>query len=89
MKTLVRDIPAHFPGHRVIFDTSPILSTSDPLVLGRLVDGLIMVVRAGKTPRACLSGALTSLDSNKVVGVVLNAAELGTASRYYYYSSVS
>jgi len=89
MKTLVREIPAQFPGHQVIFDTSPVLSTSDPLVLGRLVDGLIMVVRAGKTPRACLSDALTSLGSKKVVGIVLNAAEIGTASKYYYYSSVS
>jgi protein-tyrosine kinase len=89
MKTLVREIPAQFPDHQVIFDTSPVLSTSDPLVLGRLVDGLIIVVRAGKTPRGCLAEALTSLGSNKIVGVVLNGAELGMASRYYYYSSAT
>jgi capsular exopolysaccharide synthesis family protein len=87
MKNFVSEIPVRFPGHHVIVDTSPVLSTPDPLVVGRLVDGIIVVVRAGKTPRACLADALTSLGSNKVVGLVLNGAELGTTSRYYYYSS--
>lgn len=87
MRSLVSEIPLRFPGHQVIIDTSPILSTSDPLVVGRLVDGVIMVVRAGKTPRGCLAEALTSLGSNKIVGVVLNGAELGMDSRYYYYST--
>ncbi len=89
MRSLVSEIPVRFPGHQVIIDTSPILSTPDPLVLGRLVDGVIMVVRAGKTPRGCLAEALTSLGSNKIVGVVLNGAELGMDSRYYYYSTAS
>jgi hypothetical protein len=43
-----------------------------------------MVIRAGKTPRACLSEAIKTLGSNKIMGVILNGAELGTASRYYY-----
>lgn len=89
MRSLMSEISVRFPGHQVIVDTPPILSTPDPLVVGRLVDGVIIVVRAGKTPRACLAEALASLGSNKVVGVVLNGAELGMASRYYYYSSAS
>jgi protein-tyrosine kinase len=89
MRSLVSEIPVRFPGHQVIIDTSPILSTPDPLVVGRLVDGVIMVVRARKTPRGCLAEAMTSLGANKIVGVVLNGAELGMDSRYYYYSSAS
>jgi len=78
-----------FPGHQIIFDTSPILSTSDPLILSRLVDGLVMVVRAGKTPRNCLSAAFKSVAANKIMGVVLNGTELGMESRYYQYAPVS
>jgi non-specific protein-tyrosine kinase len=89
MRTLISEIPEMFPGHQVIVDTSPILSTSDPLVLSRLVDGLVMVVRAGKTPRACLSAAFRSVGSKKVMGIVLNGAQLGTSSRYYQYSPVA
>jgi len=88
MKSLIREIPELFPGHQIIVDTSPVLSTSDPLVLSRIVDGLVMVVRAGKTPRDCLSAAFRSLGSNKVMGIVLNGTELGTSSKYYQYSPV-
>ncbi len=89
MKSLIREIPEMFPGHQIIVDTSPILSTSDPLILSGLMDGLVMVVRAGRTPRNCLSAAFKSVASNKIMGVVLNGAELGIDSRYYQYSPVS
>jgi capsular exopolysaccharide synthesis family protein len=89
MKSLIKEIPEMFPGHQIILDTSPILSTSDPLILSRLVDGLVMVVRAGKTPRNCLSAAFKSVAANKIMGVVLNGTELGMDSRYYQYAPVS
>lgn len=87
MKSLVRELPEMFPGHQIIVDTSPILSTSDPLILSRLMDATIMVVRAGKTPRNCLSAAFKSVGANKIMGVVLNGTELGVESRYYQYAA--
>jgi protein-tyrosine kinase len=84
MKRLVKGIPLEFPGHRIIIDTSPVLSTPDPLVLSRQVDGTVMVVRAGKTPRDCVSKAIDSLGSNNFIGLILNGAELGIASKYYH-----
>jgi protein-tyrosine kinase len=84
MKRLVKGIPLEFPDHRIIIDTSPVLSTPDPLVLSRQVDGIVMVVRAGKTPRDCLSKAIDSLGSNNFIGLILNGAELGVASKYYH-----
>jgi protein-tyrosine kinase len=85
MACLLKEIPGKFPGHRVIIDTSPVLSTPDPLVLARQVDKIVMVVRAGATPRECLSEAMKSLGSDRIKGVILNGAELGPSSRYYYY----
>jgi Mrp family chromosome partitioning ATPase len=84
MRNLIKEIPLKLPGHQVIVDTSPVLTTPDPLVLARHVDGIIVVIRARKTPRDCLLKAITSLGSNKVVGVILNDAELGMASKHYY-----
>jgi protein-tyrosine kinase len=84
MKSLVKEIPLKLPGHQIVVDTSPVLSTPDPLVLARQVDGMIVVIRAGKTPRDCLSKAIKSLSSNKVIGVVLNGAELGMTSKYHH-----
>jgi protein-tyrosine kinase len=85
MNSLMKEIRLKFPHHRVIIDSPPVLSTSDPLVLARHVDGILMVVRAGKTPRDCLTEAMQTLNSDKLVGIVLNGAELGMTSKYYDY----
>jgi protein-tyrosine kinase len=87
MKQVLEEAQAEFPGHHIIIDGPPILSTPDPLVIARHVDGVLLVVRAGKTPRDYLTKALQSLNSNKVMGVVLNGADLGISSKYYYYST--
>jgi protein-tyrosine kinase len=87
MKQVLEEAQAEFPGHHIIIDSPPILSTPDPLVIARHVDGVLLVIRAGKTPRDYLTKALQSLNSNKVMGVVLNGADLGVSSKYYYYST--
>jgi capsular exopolysaccharide synthesis family protein len=85
MKSLLRDLPINFPGYQVIFDTSPVLSTSDPLVLAEQVDNILIVVRAGATPRDCLLEALKSLGSDRVKGIILNGTATTPSSKYYYY----
>jgi protein-tyrosine kinase len=87
MKQVMEEARAEFPGYHIIIDSPPVLSTPDPLVIARHVDGVLLVVRAGKTPRDYLTKALQSLNSSKVMGIVLNGAELGMASKYYYYST--
>jgi protein-tyrosine kinase len=87
MKQVMEDAWAEFPGHHIIVDSPPILSTPDPMVIARYVDGVLLVVRAGKTPRDYLTKALQTLNSNKVMGVVLNGADVGISSKYYYYST--
>lgn len=87
MRRLLDEIHTELPGHVVIIDSPPVLATPDPLVLSRQVDGVIMIVRAGKTPKEYLAKALSLLDPNKVLGVVLNGADLGFGSKYYYYYS--
>ena len=87
MSQVMEEIRTEFPGHQIVIDCPPVLSTPDPMVIARQVDGVLMVVRAGKTPRDYLMKALQSINSNKVIGVVLNGADLGIASKYYYYST--
>jgi len=89
MARLFNEIHTDLPDHVVIVDSPPVLATPDPLVLGRQVDGVIMVIRAGKTPKDYLAKALSSFNSNKILGVVLNGADLGLGSKYYYYYSTN
>lgn len=85
MRNLMDEIRLKFHSHQVILDTPPVLSTPEPLILAGQVDGIIMVIRAGKTPRDCLSEALETLKSDKIMGIVLNGADLGITSKYYDY----
>lgn len=58
----------------VIFDTAPILSTADPLILGRKVDAVLLVYRVGAISRRLLKRSMVQLSQVKchVTGVVLN-----------------
>jgi protein-tyrosine kinase len=87
MRLMLDEIHTKLPGHMVIIDSPPVLATSDPMVLSRQVDGVMMVVRAGKTPKEYLSKALGAFNSGKILGIVLNGADYGLDSKYYYYST--
>ncbi len=60
----------------VILDMAPILPVADARVLARIVDEVIVVVRAGVTPREVVSRAIEMIGSDRVHGVVLNGTEV-------------
>jgi capsular exopolysaccharide synthesis family protein len=69
----------------VIIDTAPLLPVADAAVLSRLVDGTIVVARAGGVRRAQLAQALANLDqvSAQVLGLVLNCVVRDESSYSY------
>ena len=71
----------------IIIDAPPLLPTADISFWSLQADGLLLVVREGKTPKAALQKGLETLDNPKVIGVVLNDAqqvESSYCSHYYY-----
>src|SRR5262249_43275663 len=54
----------------VILDTPPIVQVPDCRVIGKWVDGFLVVVAAHRTPRRLLEEALTLMDPSKVIGLV-------------------
>lgn len=60
---------------RIIVDMPPVGPVADVHVVAPMADGLLMVVRAGMTPKPAIERALSGLDMGKVLGLVLNAAE--------------
>lgn len=93
MEILVQELKVRYKDRFIIFDTTPLLATSEPEILAKLADGIIIVVRAGTTPRETLKQAMASLEKEKILGFVLNDLEFkssGLSSRYfgsdgYYY----
>jgi protein-tyrosine kinase len=95
MRSLVQDLKSRYNDRYIILDSSPILATTEPSVLNKLVDGIILVVRSGETPRESVLQAMKMLDREKILGVVLNDMQFmtkamirknfGTHNYYYNY----
>lgn len=67
----------------IILDTPPLLPLADMNVLSKIVDGLILVVRAGNTPKDIVLKGAHSIHNANILGVVLNAAD-SVFKKYYY-----
>jgi capsular exopolysaccharide synthesis family protein len=67
---------------RILIDMPPVAPLADVHVISPQIDGLLMVVRAGITPKPAIERALSGLDMGKVLGLVLNAAGEGGVEGY-------
>ena len=71
---------------RIIVDSPPITAVTDSTVLAKFVDGVMLVVHAGVTPRQVVKTGLEQIqgvDAN-ILGAVLNDVDTGKESYYYY-----
>ena len=76
---------------RIVLDTPPVLGLSETASLQRVVDGVVLVVRAHRTPLKDVADAVDLLNraGAHIFGTVLNAVDLTKLSNhytYYYYS---
>jgi polysaccharide biosynthesis transport protein len=72
----------------VILDSPPLLGFPEPLQMATVVDGVIVVTRAGETSRKAVASVvsmLTRLRAN-LLGIVLNKVHQEMSDSYYYYS---
>jgi len=71
----------------ILIDSSPIIATTEPTVLSKMVDGIILVVMADRMPRESIQRAVRSIDRHKIIGVVFNGIDLKRSNYYskYYY----
>jgi capsular exopolysaccharide synthesis family protein len=79
MQRAIEDLRSRFD--RIIVDTPPV-ALADTHILARIADGVIVVVRAGVTPRPALERALAAIDRERLLGLVLNEVD-DSASDYY------
>ena len=70
----------------IIYDTPPILGFADGRILSTHTDGVILVVRIGKTDRSLLKQNIDNIKMSNVpvLGVVANQVNRTTSSYHYY-----
>lgn len=83
--TLLAELRGRY--QKIIIDTPPVHAVSDALVLSRLSDAVVMVVKADHTRSGLVQLSLSKLVNAhaRVVGVVLNDLDLKNAERYGSY----
>ena len=71
----------------IVIDSPPIASFTDGVLISLLVDGVILVVHGGKTSRQVVRRTRQILQEigAKIIGVVLNKAEVRSSDYYYYH----
>lgn len=84
MTHLVKELAQRYPDRVVLFDSPPLLATSEAAVLSGLMGQVVMVVEAGKTKREELNEAMTLLNPNQYIGLVLNKSGKPFGADYYY-----
>jgi capsular exopolysaccharide synthesis family protein len=84
MRDFVRSVSQHYD--LVIVDSPPVFAASDSLVLSRIVDATVFVVRWETTPRQVVIGALKQLQSvgGTIAGIVLSRVNVKKHARFGY-----
>ncbi len=86
MAGLVQELKHFYTNRYVIFDLPPLLSFADPMAFAPLMDGIILVVEMGRTPRESIQQSLELLKGMPLLGCVLNKVDAKTQNYYYYYN---
>lgn len=83
MHQLLELLTKHYT--RIIIDSPPILPVADPIILGNMTEGIVLVTSAGKTPAHALKQAVDRLGNakDKLLGAVLNRTVTSRTDYYY------
>ncbi len=73
MRAMLKEMAERYSDRIIIFDSPPLLLTTESCVLAGLMGQVLVVVEAGKTTEATLKDALGRIESNSnIMGVLLN-----------------
>jgi protein-tyrosine kinase len=68
----------------VVIDSAPLLVSSEARVLTRIAGQIVLVARAGVTPRRALADAVARVEKSKLQGLILNDIAVRQGGGYYY-----
>ncbi len=86
MRLLLDDMATRYPDRIIIFDSPPLLLTTEARVLASHMGQIAMVVAAGRTPQAAVRQALDTIEACPVRLLVLNKARTDSMAYGYGYS---
>ncbi|GAB5450546.1 MAG: XrtA-associated tyrosine autokinase [Halioglobus sp.] len=88
MRRLMIELSETDPGRVIVFDSPPLLLTTEASVLASFMGQIVFVVSADMTPHHAVSQAIEHIGEDKMVGLVLNRARRRSNPYYYSYGEV-
>ena len=87
MAELVKQMSTRYPDRILVFDSPPLLATTEARVLASHMGQILMVVEADVTTQGAVLQALESVENCPIVMMVLNKAPRTEVGGYYGYGS--
>lgn len=72
MAVFIEEVKNRYNDRIIIFDATPVQIAAEVSVLAKYVDGILLVVKRGRTDREIIERAIPVLGREKVLGVVFN-----------------
>jgi protein-tyrosine kinase len=84
MQEVVSQLAAQDPSRLILFDSAPLLLTTESHALTEVAGQILLVVRANQTPQHVVLEAIETLAESKSVSLVLNQSMKQPHAGYYY-----
>jgi exopolysaccharide/PEP-CTERM locus tyrosine autokinase len=85
MRQLITSLGSRVPRRLLLLDSPPLLITNEGRALTKLAGQVVLVVRAGHTPRQAVTDAIALFDPQQAGGIILNEVKMARSEGYGYY----
>ncbi len=87
MRLMLVELAQRYHDRVIVFDTPPLMATSEARVLSNLMGQIVIVVEAVRTKQSVIKQALELVDRSHVTGMILNKTRTRQSHDYYDYYS--
>jgi exopolysaccharide/PEP-CTERM locus tyrosine autokinase len=84
MAEMLEEVKQRYNDRLIVIDSPPPGLAAETSYLARQVDGILLVVQHGKTPREDVEDLMDTVGSEKILGTVINYLDLYVSKRYGY-----
>ncbi len=83
MQNLMQEVSKRYSDRIVLFDTPPLMETTESSVIVNLMGQVIVVVEASSTTTDIIQAAVAKINPEKVIGMILNKSRRMSDNTYY------
>jgi capsular exopolysaccharide synthesis family protein len=84
MSAMLEEVKHRYQDRLIVIDSPPPGLAAETSFLARQVDGILLVVKYGKTPKEDVEDLMVTVGSDKILGVVINYLDMPMSRRYGY-----